>query len=192
MAAFFAEFGSTMEVEEFSPISVAANDSDVLTVVRFRARSRATGKTAAMDLHHYFAFRDGKIAYYRGTEDTAQTQAVLPGLTRVSGLGPAGVVRVPARPGGLAPCRESLPSGKLLTGGMMRAVWLVLVAGFRRQWRSWVLLGLLIAVASGFVLASTAGGSQTRTPTAPAARAPRRPQRRRRCGLGRRDARCVD
>ena len=49
----------------------------MLTVVRFRARSRATGKTAAMDLHHYFAFRDGKIAYYRGTEDTAQTQAVL-------------------------------------------------------------------------------------------------------------------
>jgi ketosteroid isomerase-like protein len=37
----------------------------------------ATGKTAAMDLHHYFRFRDGKIAYYRGTEDTAQTQAVL-------------------------------------------------------------------------------------------------------------------
>jgi hypothetical protein len=32
---------------------------------------------------------------------------------------------------------------------MMRAVWVVLVAGFRRQWRSWVLLGLLIAVASG-------------------------------------------
>ena len=27
----------------------------------------------------------------------------------------------------------------------MRAVWVVLVAGFRRQWRSWVLLGLLIA-----------------------------------------------
>ena len=77
VAAFFAEFGSTMEVEEFTPVSVAANDSDVLTVVRFRARSRAAGKTAAMDLHHYFAFRDGKIAYYRGTEDTAQTQAVL-------------------------------------------------------------------------------------------------------------------
>jgi hypothetical protein len=30
-----------------------------------------------MDLHHYFAFRDGKIAYYRGTEDTAQTRATL-------------------------------------------------------------------------------------------------------------------
>jgi ketosteroid isomerase-like protein len=74
VAGFFADFGSTMEVEEFTPISVA---TDVLTVVRFRAWSRAAGKTAAMDLHHYFTFRDGKIAYYRGTEDTAQTQAVL-------------------------------------------------------------------------------------------------------------------
>ncbi len=60
-----------------APVSFAANDTDVLTVVRFRARSRSTGKTAAMDLHHFFQFRDGKIARYRGTEDTAQTAAVL-------------------------------------------------------------------------------------------------------------------
>jgi ketosteroid isomerase-like protein len=77
VAGFFAAFGSTMEVEEFTPVSIAANDTDVLTVIRFRARSRGTGRTAAMDLHHYFRFRDGKIAYYRGTEDTAQTEAVL-------------------------------------------------------------------------------------------------------------------
>ena len=77
VAEFFAAFGSTMEVEEFTPQSFAANDTDVFTVVRFRARSRSTGKTAAMDLHHFFRFRDGKIAYYRGTEDTAQTEAVL-------------------------------------------------------------------------------------------------------------------
>ena len=74
---FFEAFGSTMEVEEFTPIAFAANDTDVLTVVRFRSRSRATGKAASMDLHHYFRFRDGKISYYRGTEDTAQTEAVL-------------------------------------------------------------------------------------------------------------------
>ena len=79
VAAFFTAFGSTMEVEEFTPVSFAANDTDVLTVVRFRARSRATGKAAEMDLHHFFTFRDGKIAYYRGTEDTAQTEAVLQG-----------------------------------------------------------------------------------------------------------------
>jgi hypothetical protein len=77
VAEFFAAFGATMEVEEFTPVSFAANDTDVHTVVRFRARSRSTGKTAAMNLHHFFAFRDGKIAYYRGTEDTAQTEAVL-------------------------------------------------------------------------------------------------------------------
>jgi ketosteroid isomerase-like protein len=74
---FFTAFGSTMEVEEFTPFSFAANDTEVLTVVRFRVKARATGKTAAMDLHHYFVFRDGKITYYRGTEDTAQTEATL-------------------------------------------------------------------------------------------------------------------
>ncbi len=79
VAAFFSAFGSTMEVSEFTPVSVAASDTDVLTVVRFQARSRGTGKTAQMNLHHYFRFRDGKIAYYRGTEDTAQTEAVLRG-----------------------------------------------------------------------------------------------------------------
>jgi ketosteroid isomerase-like protein len=77
VAEFFEAFGSTMEVEEFTPISFAANDTDVLTVVRFRVRARATGRTAAMHLHHYFVFRDGKIAYYRGSEDSAQTVAIL-------------------------------------------------------------------------------------------------------------------
>ena len=77
VAGFFAAYGSAMEVEEFTPVSFAANDTDVLTVVRCRARSRSTGKTVAMDLHHFFTFRDGKIAYYRGTEDTAQTEAAL-------------------------------------------------------------------------------------------------------------------
>ena len=79
VAGFFAAFGATMEVEEFTPVSMAANDTDVHTVVRFQARSRGTGRPAAMNLHHFFRFRDGKIAYYRGSEDTAQTAAVLSG-----------------------------------------------------------------------------------------------------------------
>jgi ketosteroid isomerase-like protein len=56
-----------------------ANETDVLTVVRFRVKVRATGKTAAMHLHHYLTFRDGKIRYYRGSEDSAQTVTVLQG-----------------------------------------------------------------------------------------------------------------
>jgi ketosteroid isomerase-like protein len=79
VAQFFAAFGSTMEVNEFTPLSFAANDTEVLTVVQFRATSRSTGKSAAMNLHHLFRFRDGKIAYYRGSEDSAQTAAVLQG-----------------------------------------------------------------------------------------------------------------
>ena len=75
--AFFADFGKTMEVDDFTPLTFAANDEDVLSVVRFTARSRDTGKAASMQLHHWFRFRDGKIAYYRGTEDTAITVATL-------------------------------------------------------------------------------------------------------------------
>jgi ketosteroid isomerase-like protein len=77
VADFFAKFGSAMEIEEFTPFSFAANDTDVLTVVRCRAKSRASGKPLDMNPHHYFVFRDGKISYYRGTEDTAQTELVL-------------------------------------------------------------------------------------------------------------------
>lgn len=76
-ATFFEAYGSAMEVEEFTPVSFAANESDVLTVVRCRARSRATGRSIAMDLHHLFRFRDGKVSYFRGSEDTAQTEAAL-------------------------------------------------------------------------------------------------------------------
>ena len=79
VAGFFAAFGGAMEVEEFTPVSMAASDTDVHSLVRFRARSRSTGRAAAMNLHHFFRFRDGKIAYYRGSEDTAQTAAVLQG-----------------------------------------------------------------------------------------------------------------
>ena len=77
VGAFFTEFGSAMEVSEFTPITFAATDTEVLTLVRLAAKSRATGRSVVMDLHHYFRFRDGKIAYYRGTEDTAQTEAAL-------------------------------------------------------------------------------------------------------------------
>ena len=72
--SFFESFGSTMEVTQFEPFSLAANDTEVHTVVRMRATRRTNGAPLAMNLHHFFQFRDGKISYYRGTEDTALTQ----------------------------------------------------------------------------------------------------------------------
>lgn len=77
VAAFFDQFGSTMEVREFTPLSFAANDTEVHTTVHLRAVSRATGKEVNQTLHHFFRFRDGKIAYYRGSEDSAQVDAAL-------------------------------------------------------------------------------------------------------------------
>jgi ketosteroid isomerase-like protein len=77
VASFFEAFGSTMEIQEFDPYAFAANDTEVHTVVHCRATSRATGKAINHNLHHYFRFENGKIAFYRGTEDTAQTEAAL-------------------------------------------------------------------------------------------------------------------
>jgi ketosteroid isomerase-like protein len=77
VASFFESFGSAMEIQEFDPYAFASNDTEVHTVVHCRATSRATGKTITHDLHHFFRFENGKIAFYRGSEDTAQTEAAL-------------------------------------------------------------------------------------------------------------------
>jgi ketosteroid isomerase-like protein len=74
---FFEALAKHVEVTRFEPLTFAANDDDVLAVVRFAMAVPATGKRGEMDLHHWFHFRDGKIARYRGTEDTALTQALL-------------------------------------------------------------------------------------------------------------------
>ena len=78
VGAFFEAFGKAMEVEDFTPLAFGSNDDgDVFSTVRFAARSRDTGKLATMQLHHWFRFSNGRIAYYRGTEDTAITAAAL-------------------------------------------------------------------------------------------------------------------
>ncbi len=77
VARFFAEIAATIEIVEFTPLAVAASDDGVFAVVRVRFRAFATGSAAAMNIHHYFGFREGKIEFYRVSEDTAQTAAVL-------------------------------------------------------------------------------------------------------------------
>ena len=75
---FFEALGANIEVTEFTPLTLAANDNDVLTVVRFGMRIPATGKQGTMDLHHWFRFNSaGKVERYRGTEDTALTAELL-------------------------------------------------------------------------------------------------------------------
>ena len=76
---FFASVAETMQVSDFTPLSFAAgDDGDVFALIRFAFTSSATGKGAAMNIHHYWRFGDdGKVTYYRGSEDTAQVAAAL-------------------------------------------------------------------------------------------------------------------
>jgi ketosteroid isomerase-like protein len=74
---FFQALGETIDVTEFTPLSFTSNDTDVMAVIRFGLKVKATGKAGTMDLHHWWRFRDGKVVLYRGTEDTALTADLL-------------------------------------------------------------------------------------------------------------------
>ena len=65
-----------MDVQEFDPCAFAAKDDEVHTLCTAK-RLRAPGKAIDEELHHYFRFENGKIAFYRSTEDTAQVEATL-------------------------------------------------------------------------------------------------------------------
>ena len=70
---FFVQLAGATELQEFTTLELIGEGDVVLTVVRYRVKSRSTGRDAEMLLHHYWKFRDGKIAYYRGGEDTLLT-----------------------------------------------------------------------------------------------------------------------
>lgn len=74
---FFDGIGKTLEVTEFTPLSFAANGTDVFVAITFGATSRETGKSLTMTLHHWWRFRGEKIYFYRGSEDTALVAATL-------------------------------------------------------------------------------------------------------------------
>ena len=75
--AFFQAIAENLEVTDFEVLSIAANDTDVMAVIRFGETVKRTGKSGSMTLHHWWRFRDGKVVLYRGTEDTALTAELL-------------------------------------------------------------------------------------------------------------------
>jgi len=78
VAGFFQAIGATGPVTEFTPLAYAANDEgDVMVFIRYAFTVAATGKQVAMNMHHYWKFRDGKVCYVRSSEDTAQVAAAL-------------------------------------------------------------------------------------------------------------------
>ena len=77
VAQFFADLAGAIDVTEFTVLAIGANQTDVMAVIRFGITAKETGNSGAMDLHHWWRFRDGKVYLYRGTEDTALTAALL-------------------------------------------------------------------------------------------------------------------
>jgi ketosteroid isomerase-like protein len=77
VGAWLEEIAKASEVAEFTPLTVAANDTDVLAVVRLAYTVRATGRSTVTHQHHWYRFRDGKVCFYRGSEDTARTAWLL-------------------------------------------------------------------------------------------------------------------
>jgi ketosteroid isomerase-like protein len=74
--SFFQAIGSNVDVTEFSLVSLATNETDVVATVHWTFGVKATGKQASMFMQHWWRFApDGKIAFFRGSEDTAQSAA---------------------------------------------------------------------------------------------------------------------
>jgi uncharacterized protein len=73
---FFQGIADSVDVTEFTPLAFASNDTDVMATIRFGATVRATGKTGTQEIHHWWRFRDGKVYFYRGSEDTALTASL--------------------------------------------------------------------------------------------------------------------
>jgi len=70
---FFKEIGAHVEVTDFSVVSLTSNETDVVATIHWTYTVNATGKTAAMYMQHWWRFADGKIVFFRGSEDTEQS-----------------------------------------------------------------------------------------------------------------------
>ena len=80
VASFFADIAGSTEVQDFSVEGMGASDNEVFAFLRFAVRMKATGQEASFHLHHYFRFdKDGKVEYYRGSEDSAQVARAIAG-----------------------------------------------------------------------------------------------------------------
>ena len=72
---FFEAIGSNVDISRFDLVSFTSNDTDVVVTVQWAYTVRATGKSAAMYMQHWWRFADGRIVWFRGSEDTEQSAA---------------------------------------------------------------------------------------------------------------------
>lgn len=75
VAGYFEAFGGAVEVSEFEPERFFAEEDMVVVLGHYAFRVKSTGKTVDTDWVHAFTLRDGKIARFRGYEDSAAAAA---------------------------------------------------------------------------------------------------------------------
>jgi ketosteroid isomerase-like protein len=72
---FFKELGTNVDITEFTQVAYGTNDTDVMAIIRFAYTVKSTGKSTAMYMQHWWRFADGKIVFFRGSEDSEQSAA---------------------------------------------------------------------------------------------------------------------
>lgn len=70
---FFAAISTHIDVSEFVPVTFTSNETDVVAVIRWTYTVKSTQRTASMFMLHWWRVVDGKIVFFRGSEDTEQS-----------------------------------------------------------------------------------------------------------------------
>jgi uncharacterized protein len=78
VASFFADLKSVGALEDapIAPQAFGTSETEVFVFIPWRFVASTTGREGAMNLHHYWRFRDGKLEFFRGSEDTAQLASI--------------------------------------------------------------------------------------------------------------------
>jgi uncharacterized protein len=77
VASFFTDLATSIEISSFTPHSFAASNDDVHLLVDWTFRPLDGGREISMTMHHYWRLRDGKVEYFRGSEDSELTALAL-------------------------------------------------------------------------------------------------------------------
>jgi uncharacterized protein len=75
VAEFFKQVSETEDFQQFEPREFVAQGNTVVAIGRYRATTRATGKTFDSAFAMVFTFRDGKVAGFREFTDSAAVNA---------------------------------------------------------------------------------------------------------------------
>ena len=75
VAQYFKDFGQAMEITAFEPQKFFAQADQVVVLGHYSGRVRTTGNVLESEWAHAFTLRDGKIAKFRGYEDSAAVVA---------------------------------------------------------------------------------------------------------------------